>query len=206
MDVAEAAYASNFVWEVTYNGATYDFATLGDYFDWMTTVVAADQKDAYSDAMQRELAALFGVDPSQLTPLGLRGGNANFRIGQDVWNTINSRMNCSDPGTFGIRCDDGIHLSDQVNNFQYGQGVLWVHMDSANPYSGIGGSYRTLAWMLSWVTGFGTAEFPIETRVETSGTRGMPLLWCLRSRAERFHRFPRPGLDGGPAPVWLPAP
>ena len=139
IDVAEAAYASNFVWEVTYKGETYDFATLGDYFDWMTTVVAAAQKEAYSDAMRDKLAALFGEDPSALTPLGLRGGNANFAISQDLWNEIDSSMGCSAPGAFGIRCDDGIHLSDPATDFQYGQGVLWVHMDSANPYSGIGG-------------------------------------------------------------------
>jgi hypothetical protein len=85
---------------------------------------------SYSDQMQTVLAAILGVDPSRLASLGLRGGNANFQIDAALLQSFTSADPTCQNGIFGTRCSDfNLH-------FGITDGVNWVHMDSADPYTG----------------------------------------------------------------------
>jgi len=88
----------------------------------------------YSDKMQGLLAAILGVNVAGLTPLGLKGGNANFKISEAVGNAFISSDSTCQSGLFGTRCDDfTLHFSQQSGND--GAPYWTVHMDSADAYS-----------------------------------------------------------------------
>ncbi len=94
----------------------------------------------YSDKMQTMLAGILGVDPSKLTPLGLQGGNADFSISEQTGNTFITDDSTCASGSVGIRCaDDNLHFTQLYGDDGQPSGYS-VHMDSADPYSGLWGA------------------------------------------------------------------
>jgi hypothetical protein len=81
--------------------------------------------------MQQKIAGVLKLDdPSKLTSLGLRGGNANFQLTltQADYIKYTQDLGCQQHGK-EFRCSD--------SNLHFGvtaEGVYWVHMDSADPY------------------------------------------------------------------------
>jgi hypothetical protein len=86
--------------------------------------------------MQGKLASILGVDPSQLTPTGLKGGNADFTISQVIGDDyIQDTDNGCSAGAFGTRCDDpDLHFS-QLYDADGDPDGYSVHMDSGDLYS-----------------------------------------------------------------------
>lgn len=88
----------------------------------------------YSDRMQAMIALILGVDPKALQAVGLRGGNANFLIAENIGNTFISDDSTCETGLFGTRCSDvTLHFTQTQDGS--GNSVWDVHMDSADVYS-----------------------------------------------------------------------
>jgi len=102
--------------------------------NWAILDALAQQR--YSDSMQKTLAALLQVDPSELTPLGVVGGNANFAIDQATWEAKSAGCTTGPFGA-GSRCGflDSLHFESGIID---GTLAFWVHMDTFNPNAGFG--------------------------------------------------------------------
>lgn len=119
------------------NGLPYPglFSSWDDYASWATGLASIIDEQDYSDKMQGKLATILGVTTSDLTPVGLRGGNANFVASASAAQRFISNDPTCQSGSFGIRCSDiTLHFTAMtdaagaINSYN-------VHIDSADFYS-----------------------------------------------------------------------
>jgi hypothetical protein len=137
---------------VTLNGQTYtgQFATFDQYADWLTGLAAEPQNNpGYLDALNNQLnAAIDALEAEGATrdqimafvtenierfdEITLQGGNFEFFGANDIFAGFSTL-----PGCTGGRCDvAGIGTLDLST---WGHTANTVHLDTANPYTGLAG-------------------------------------------------------------------
>src|SRR6266478_3596689 len=91
----------------------------------------------YEDKMAAKIAARLGLDPGDLQATGVKGGNANFAISEEVFNNATATSGCSEGIAPGIRCGTVPSLHFE-SGLVLGNMTYSVHMDTANPAAGLG--------------------------------------------------------------------
>jgi len=93
--------------------------------------------EPYEDKMAAKVAADLGIPASNVTASGVGGGNANFQIDENTWAEESSSDGCSSEIGPGIRCGFAPSLHFESGLDSLGNMIYWVHMDTANPATGL---------------------------------------------------------------------
>jgi RHS repeat-associated protein len=112
------------VWE--WNG---QLLTAQGYYDYVIK--------PYEDKMAEKVAAALGIPASNVTASGVKGGNANFQIDENTWAEKSTADGCSSDVGTGIRCGFAPSLHFESGLDPSGNMIYWIHMDTANPSTGL---------------------------------------------------------------------